>query len=126
MEKKLFVVGLVLTLLASPAMAVNEASFKVTTTKDLADLCGVKEGDRYYEFSRGFCLGYIDGAWDYHQALTKGPDFDALACPDPSVTRDQALQVFLGWAKANPGQLGETPVQGVMRAISDKWPCPGK
>ena len=126
MEKKPYVVGLVLTLLASPAFALDEESFQVKTTKDLAKLCSVKDGERYFEFSRGFCLGYIDGGWDYHQALTNGPDFKPLACPKPTVTRDQALKVFLDWTRANPDVLGETPVQGVMRAISQKWPCPGK
>ncbi len=127
MKKTLFVAGLTMAISAPQALALDEASIKAQTTKDLVTLCSTSASDAYYEFSRGFCLGYIDGAWDYHQALTQGPKFDPLACPEPTVTRDQALEVFLSWARANPGEYkDDSPVQAVIHSFSDKWPCPGK
>jgi hypothetical protein len=127
MDKNPYLIGLALAISASQAVALDEEAFKVVTTHDLVELCDTKAGERYHEFARGFCLGYLDAAWDYHEALTEGPKFDAIACPEAAVTRDDALQVFLAWAKANPGELDkETPVHGVMRAIADRWPCPAE
>jgi hypothetical protein len=66
----------------------------------------------------------VDGAWNYHQALTAGASFSAIACPGPEVTRDQAVDVFLAWAKKKAKSVeDETAVHGVMRAFSNKWPC---
>lgn len=123
--RTVFVAGITGLLLATRAAALTIDDFTVTSTHDLVKLCSADTDDRYRDPAKGFCLGYLDATWDYHEALTRGEDFDALACPEPTVTRDMALRVFLQWAEANPGMLdGETPVQGVMRAISEKWPCP--
>jgi uncharacterized protein involved in outer membrane biogenesis len=98
--------------------------FTLETTRDLVRLCRVRADDPLYNSARGFCLAYVDGVWDYHAALTAGAGFDAIACPGPNVTRDQAVDVFIAWAEANPQTLdSETAVQGVMRAFSDRWPC---
>jgi hypothetical protein len=98
--------------------------FTVETPRDLVRLCSVSADDPLYDSARGFCLAYVDGVWDYHAALTAGAGFNALTCAGPSITVDQAVDVFLAWADANPQTLdGETAVNGVMRAFSEKWPC---
>lgn len=111
------------SLMAGQSLALSVDDFVVSRTGELVKLCSAPEDDRYRDPARGFCLGYLDATWDYHQALTKGEDFTALACPDAGVTRDDALRVFLQWAEANSDNLDETPVQGVMRAFAAKWPC---
>jgi len=96
----------------------------VTTTADLVELCSVSADDPLYEAAMGFCLGYIDAAMDYHAALTAGPKFSAIVCPDGTVSREEVVAVVLEWSKTNVQHLqGEAPVQGVMRAIVEKWPC---
>ena len=124
MRKTTFGVAAALVLGATQASALEPADFRVHTTGDLVKLCSVGEDDTLYSDARAFCLGYVDGVWDYHQALTIGEKFDAIACPDASVTRDQAVDVLLAWAAKN-GQIldDETPVHGVMRAVSEQWPC---
>ena len=116
-----------LALASAQAGAVTPDDFKVETTRDLMKLCGVNPDHALYDSARAFCLGYLDAAWDCHEALTAGENFDPIACPGPKVTRDQAMKVFAAWAEANPQSLdGETPVNGVMRAVSEKWPCSGQ
>lgn len=96
----------------------------VTTTADLIELCGVSAADPIYEAAMGFCLGYIDAAMDYHAALTDGPKYDPIACPETSVTREEVVVVLMDWSKRNAQHLNnETPVVGVMRASAEKWPC---
>ncbi len=125
MRKTLFAVGAAMILFSTQGSAATPENFVVDKTADLVKLCSVKKGDDLYWSARGFCLGFLEGAWEYHQALTAGASFTALACPGPNVTRDQAADVFVAWAKRNPRELNrEKAVDGVMRAIIEKWPCP--
>ena len=57
--------------LSAPAAALSPEDFKVTRTSELVKLCDVSADDPLYDSARGFCLGYLDAAWDYHQALTE-------------------------------------------------------
>jgi hypothetical protein len=111
-------------LCSAQSIAVTPNDFVVETTRDLVKLCKASPGADLYNSARAFCLGYLEGAWSYHQALTAGAKFNAIACPGPEVTRDQAVDVFLAWAKKKAKSAGdETAVHGVMRAFSNKWPC---
>ena len=120
----------VLTVLAAAsvqAAPLSQEDFKVRTTGDLVKLCSTPASDPMYTEARGFCLGYLDGAHDYHAALTAGDEFDPIACPGGDVTRDQVVKVVIQWAKRNNRKLEtEDAIHGVMRAVSDEWPCPGK
>ncbi len=124
MRKTLSALGVAMMVGSAQSLAVTADDFDVKTTRDLVKLCRVDPGDDLYSAARAFCLGYVDGAWDYHQALTAGASFNAIACPGSEVTRDKAIDVFLDWAKKHAKSVAdETPVHGVMRAFSDKWPC---
>jgi hypothetical protein len=62
-----------------------------------------------------------------HRALAKGPDHKAIVCPEHTVTRVEAITVFVEWAKDNPQYLTEEPIEAVMRAAVSRWPCkPGE
>ena len=96
----------------------------VSTTGDFIAFCDVSEDDPAYEAAMGFCLGYIDAVMDYHEALTAGSKFDPIACPETKVTREEVVNVLMDWSKRNESHLqNETPVHGIMRSASEKWPC---
>jgi hypothetical protein len=114
-------------LASSQAVALNPEGFQVETTGHLVELCSVSRDDPLYNAAMGFCLGYVDSAIDYHQALTAGDKYDPIACPEIEVTRENLVVVFLDWSKGNAAYMGnETPVNGVLRAAAAKWPCPAK
>ncbi|UCC57196.1 MAG: hypothetical protein JSU75_05575 [Gammaproteobacteria bacterium] len=114
-------------LVSSHAAALNPEGFEVENTGHLVELCSVSADDPLYNAAMGFCMGYMDAAMDYHQALTAGDKYQPIACPNMEVTRKQLATVLLDWSKANAAYLGnETPVHGVMRAAAAKWPCPAK
>jgi hypothetical protein len=118
--------ALVITL-SGQAQALNPEGFMVENTGHLVELCSVSADDALYNAAMGFCLGYVDAAIDYHQALTAGDKYAPVACPDTEVTREQLVVVFLDWSNGNAAYMGsETPVNGLMRAASAKWPCPAK
>jgi hypothetical protein len=110
---------------ASQALVVFADDRHVATVGELVELCTVSEDDPAYEAAMGFCLGYIDAALDYHEAITSGADRQPIVCPDPAVTRGELIAVFL--ARIDDGSvalMSEIPVEGVMRAVSAQWPCP--
>jgi hypothetical protein len=114
-------------LLSSQVAALNPEGFEVTNTGHLVEACSVSADDPVYNAAMGFCLGYIDAAMDYHAALTAGDKYNPVACPDTEITREQVVVVLLDWSKGNASYMTtETPVHGVLRAASAKWPCPAK
>ena len=124
MKRKILALIAVAAGYASPAVALDSADFEAKTTRNLVNLCSATWGDEDYQAAMGFCLGYLDAAHDYHRTISSGDLVKPISCPKGPVTRQQLLDVFLAWAKANPGLLdNESPIHGVMRASSAKWPC---
>lgn len=114
-------------LVAGQATALDPKGFQVVHTGQLVELCSVSVEDPYYDAAMGFCYGYIDAAMDYHAALTAGDKYAPIVCPDAEVTREEVVVILLTWSKNNASYMdGETPVHGVIRAASAKWPCPTK
>jgi len=104
--------------------AADSAEFDAKTTADLVKLCSMPVDAMFYQAGMGYCLGFIDAAHDYHAAITSGDLLKPIACPGPTVTRQQIVDAFLIWAAKNPDLLdNESPINGVMRAIRAKWPC---
>ena len=123
-----FALALALVLTVARAEATDTdgyalSDFQLNTAADLVDICTLDGNHSHYPEAHGFCLGYFAGGEDYHRAITEGPDFPPIVCPQPGVTRDQAVDVFVAYMRANPQHLQEPPMEAVFRAISAKWPC---
>jgi hypothetical protein len=122
-----YVIALAALAASTQTLAGAPQDYQVTTTEDLIELCSVSADDPLYNAAMGFCLGYIDAALDYHAALTAGPNNATITCPDGSVSRGEVVAVVVEWSKRNAQhQNTEAPVTGVMRAVSEKWPCSGQ
>jgi len=122
-----YVIALAALVAATQTLAAAPQDRHVTTMGDLIELCSVSVDDPLYNAAMGFCLGYIDAALDYHAALTAGPTNAAITCPPTTVSREEVVVVVVDWSKRNARHLkSEAPVQGVMRAVSEKWPCSGQ
>lgn len=116
--------ALVLACGATASFAAESENFQVKTTRDLVTLCSAKMGDADYDAAKGYCLGFIDAAHDYHAVITSGDMLRPITCPDKMTTRQQVIDMFLAWARNNGGLLdSESPIQGLMRAASARWPC---
>lgn len=120
-------IALAAVVASTQTLAVTPENYDVMTTGDLIELCSVSADDPLYDAAMGFCLGYIDAALDYHAALTAGQKYAPIACPDSTVTREEVVAVFMEWSKGNAQHLQSgPPVEGVMRATYEKWPCSGQ
>jgi hypothetical protein len=99
--------------------------FALETGQDLADLCAVEQGAPLYADAKMFCYGVIEGMIQYHDAVGKGPDGDFIVCPEGTVSRTDMVEIFVGWAKANPQKAAnDWPADAVVEAALAEWgPC---
>jgi hypothetical protein len=125
MKKKVTIIFLsALLILPGLASAVSENDFKADTTEQVVNLCTADPGEPLYQQAVNFCHGYLVGAYKYYEAAHSGPNARKLVClPDPQPTRDEAIQMFMEWAKAHPQHMNESPVETEFRFLMEKWPC---
>jgi hypothetical protein len=122
MKTKLIGVILALAFVTAQA-AFTPEEFKLDQAQQLLDICTASTSHPAYLEAYGFCVGYFTGAMHYHRALASGPDHKTIVCPHHTVTRAEAIAVFVAWGKENPQYMSEEPIQAVMRAAVAKWPC---
>jgi Rap1a immunity proteins len=97
--------------------------FQVETAQDLLDICTLDQSHPSHWAAWAFCYGYFQGGADFHHALSSGPNFQPIACPTDQATVRDAVDAFVTYARANPEDLSERPMDVVFRAVSEKWPC---
>jgi hypothetical protein len=102
--------------------------FTLKNGQDLADLCDAKPGDEIYAEAKQFCFGFLSGVVHFHDALSAGPNFGRIVCPEGKVTREDGAAIFVEWAKAHPDEATKSnPAEAVVKAALDKWgPCQQK
>jgi len=104
--------------------AVTEADFEVKTTRDLINLCTASPQDPLYSEAANFCYGYLVGAYHYFIAQHSKDPQDLFVClPDPKPTRNEAISLFVSWAKEHPQYMTDMPVETEFRFMAEKWPC---
>jgi hypothetical protein len=126
MRQKLIFMLLFVAVLARPgfAVSVTEEDFKAKTTRNLLNLCSASAEDPFAKEAIHFCHGYLIGAYAYYVASTSGPDGKKLFClPDPEPTRNEAISMFLKWAKARPQFMDQPPVESEFMFLIETWPC---
>jgi Rap1a immunity proteins len=106
------------------AGAVTEEDFEAETTQSLLNLCTVSADDPRHKEAIHFCHGYLVGAYDYHIAERSGAGLQPMVClPTPHPSRNEAISLFVAWAKAHPQYMGERPVEAEFRFLIETWPC---
>lgn len=127
-----FAMAIAVTPQPAPAQAPAQASvppraaFEARTTRDLAALCGASPQSPEHAVATAFCHGFLQGAGQYHAAITQpGAGRTPLFCaPNPPPSRAQVAEAFVAWTRANPAFAGESAVDGLSRWASTAYPCP--
>lgn len=123
-KKVVMVIILVGFLVPGIAGAVSEDDFEIQATENLLNLCTAPPGDSLYHQAVNFCHGFLVGAYHYHVAESNGPQGVKLVClPDPPPSRNEAIDMFIQWAKARPQYWKEEAVETEFRFLIEKWPC---
>jgi hypothetical protein len=106
------------------AGAVTQEDFQAKTTRNIIDLCTAPPGDPLHQAAVNFCHGFLVGAFHYYAAANAGPEGDRLVClPDPPPSRNEAIAMFVEWAKAHPQYMADRAVETEFRFLMEKWPC---
>jgi len=109
---------------AQTAAGPSETDFRVTTTGDLARLCGAEPTDSTGIAALHFCHGFAVGAYQYHQIAAAAEKKPPLFCePNPRPSRNEAIAGFVSWARQNPKAMDVPPVEGIFRYLAQRYPC---
>ena len=102
----------------------TDEDFVLATTQNLVNLCAVSADDPRAKEAIQMCEGYMVGAYHYYLATNSGKNDMRLVCmPNPPPSRNDAVAMFVAWAKANPQYMKEAPVDSEFRFLGEKWPC---
>lgn len=115
-------------LMAAPdrASAVEPRDFWISNTQELLELCITPADDPLRPQAANYCMAYLDGAVDYHDAITDRSELKRLICYPDTATLEQGVLQFIEWGQAHKGDeklMSEPQVVGVVRALAAKWPC---
>ena len=129
MSKKLIRL-LVLASLLVPGLAgaaVTDEDFVLSTTRNLVNLCSASADDPRAKEAIQMCEGYMVGAFHFYLATNSGKgdrgDMRLVCMPNPPPSRNEAVAMFVEWAKANPQYMKEPPVESEFRFLNAKWLC---
>ena len=123
-----FIIGLALTALigAPSALAVEDEDINFDTTEDLFQVCSVPPGAAEHVVASFACRGFIEGAVQYHDAVSDRKHLKRLICYPQTATVRDGQMAFVAWAKERLGDqrlMDELPVVGLVRALAEKYPC---
>jgi hypothetical protein len=108
------------------AIAVQDEDLDLDTTEDLYQVCSVQPGAAEYVAASFACRGFIEGAVQYHDAVSDRKHLKRLICYPKMATVADGRAAFVAWAQRNLGNrkaMEEVPVIGLVRALAVKYPC---
>lgn len=124
MRRNASIVAAILLLSSPASRALTQDNFLVRATSDLVELCSPPPTDAMRVAALHFCEGFVVGANQYYLAERAGAGAPPLYClPKPPPSRDDAVAMFVDWARKNPQYMGERPVDSLTRFAATVWPC---
>jgi hypothetical protein len=108
----------------APAPAVTPEEFGVRSGADIVALCSTPASDPLYTAAVHMCHGFGAGTYRTIMAMSGGGRLQPVICPpDPSPSRNEVVQRFVQWAKANERHLAEPAVDVLARFLITQFPC---
>ena len=114
------------TAYAQSVVAVENEDLDFDTTEDLYQVCSVAPDAAEHVPASFACRGFIEGAVQYHDAVTERKNLKRLICYPKSATVADGRAAFIAWAEKNAKDqklMQELPVVGLVRALAEKYPC---
>jgi Rap1a immunity proteins len=104
--------------------AAKTITINTNTAGELADACGVKQGDPGTDTKRTFCQGFAQGAISvelHHAGRNK-----SFCFPRPTPPRAETMKQFVDWVRAMPERRSLSSTDGLFRFLSGRYPCKAK
>jgi hypothetical protein len=116
-------VGVLTALAVAPLPAAAQAPLvTLDTTSDLLRMCAPSPGPDARAMV-GVCEGFIIGTGALYIELVRAKAIRPWACAADTPSVDQARTAFVTWARANPGAMQESVIDGFWRAMAATYPC---
>ena len=103
--------------------AIQQSDFDLETGRQFVSLCGADPNDPLYNEARLVCYGFLEGASQFHDALTHGDVFDRYFCTDQDIQRAEAVDIIIEFINASPERGDYIPVELAIEAFATKFPC---
>jgi hypothetical protein len=126
MLPRMIAAALVAVLVSHSAAAVQEEDVNFDTIEDLYQVCSVQPRAAEYVAASFACRGFIEGAVQYHDSVSDRKHLKRLICYPKTATVANGRAALVAWAERNlrsARRMDELPVIGLVRALSDKYPC---
>ena len=107
--------------------AVTEDMFQMRDTSDLVGLCSAGQADPLYVAAIHFCQGFGSGAYGVASEYEAARSRARMFCPpsaDRRPSRNAAIAEFVQWASTRPDVMRLPATDGLLRFLSDRFPCP--
>lgn len=127
MRKLLVATGLAGAVFASgTAAAATPDQFTLRSTSDLLAVCQESATDNVSSASIGFCHGFLVGTYRVMEIVQEAkPQSARMFCPAATMpNRTEAIDAFVKWAAARPGELSKAPTESVADYLAVTYPCP--
>ena len=116
----------VAALCTPPLAAIENRNIDFNSTEDLYQVCSVAPEAPEYLAASFACRGFIEGAVQYHDAVTDRKHLKRLICYPQGATVAEGRQIFVAWVEEHAGDqklMAEMPVVGLVRALAARYPC---
>jgi Rap1a immunity proteins len=101
------------------AFAQKDFPVKGASTAALVDLCQNPDD----QDGRSFCFGFGEGVYQTYLARQKPGMRQSICFPEQNGTREEILEKFLIWNKANPQFNTERAAKTLMHFFATNYPC---
>lgn len=126
MLKSLTFSAVAISMAALPSLAIDKADFDFLTTEHLYNLCSLSPDHGDYAAASYACKGFIEGAVQYHDAVTGTNGLKRLICYPKEATLGDGIMFFNKWAEKHINDkelMSELPVKGLVRGLAEAYPC---
>jgi len=90
--------------------------------RHLMNLCAADREDHLFLVARSMCTAFILGAGGAHDFLTRDTKA-ALYCKPGGMELNDAIDIYLRWARENPDGLDRAPVESLYAALNQALAC---
>ena len=104
---------------APSVYAQRDLSADDASTAAFVELCNAPNDEQ----GRSFCFGFGEGVYQGYLANRPLDAKPAICFNNKSETRNEVLQKFLAWTKANPQFNKEAAAKTLMRFFMNSYPC---
>lgn len=104
---------------SSGAFAQRDLPADDASTATFIELCKNPDDEQ----GRSFCFGFGEGVYQGYLANRRSDAKSTICFVNKSETRNEVLEKFLSWTRANPQFNKEKAAKTLMRFFTENYPC---